>query len=89
MTTDIDLELREKVVGSICTLLPGVLRHELPDVSEQTNLMELDLSSASTLELMLALEDQLEIQIDVEDFDEEHVQSVGTLADYVAGHAVR
>lgn len=88
MSTQIDSELRGRVVGSIRTLLPQVLKHELPGVSEQTNLMELDLGSASTLELLLAIEDELEIQIDVEDFDEEHVQTVATLADYVAGHAV-
>jgi acyl carrier protein len=88
MTTNIDTELRQRVVGTICALLPTVVRHELPGVSEETRLTELDLSSASTLELMLAIEEELEIQIDVEEFDEEHVQSVGTLADYVAGHSV-
>lgn len=89
MSVNIDVELRELVVGSVCTLLPTILQRELPDVSEATRLMELDLTSASTLELMLAVEDELEIQIDIEDFDEEHVQSIATLADYVAGHAVR
>ncbi|MDI1463580.1 acyl carrier protein [Catellatospora sp. KI3] len=88
MSTQIDSELRRRVVGSICALLPQVLRHELPGVSEQTGLMELDLTSASTLELLLAVEDELEIQIDVEEFDEVHLQTVATLADYVAGHAV-
>ncbi|GHJ47725.1 hypothetical protein Cs7R123_50670 [Catellatospora sp. TT07R-123] len=88
MTTQIDGELRRRVAESICGLLPRIVKHELPGVSEQTDLMELDLGSASTLELLLALEDELEIQIDVEEFDEEHVQTVATLADYVAGHAV-
>ncbi len=88
MSTQIDGELRGRVADGICRLLPQVMKHELAEVSEQTNLMELDLGSAATLELLLALEDELEIQIDVEEFDEQHVQTVATLADYVAGHAV-
>ncbi|WP_117209514.1 acyl carrier protein [Allorhizocola rhizosphaerae] len=89
MTTNIDTELRERVAGRVCALLPRFVRDELTDVSEQTRLIELGLTSASTLELLLTIEDELEIQIDVEEFDEQHVETVGTLADYVAGHAVR
>ena len=81
-------ELRQRVIASICTLLPHVLGREIPDVSEATRLMELQLTSASTLALMLEVEDALEIQIDVEEFDQQHLESVGTLAGYVAGHAL-
>jgi len=83
-----DTDLRDRVVTSLCALLPRVLGREMPDVSVQTRLMELELTSATTLELMLEVEDALEIQIDVEEFDREHLESIGTLAEYVAGHAL-
>jgi acyl carrier protein len=47
---------------------------------------DLGLSSSSTLELMLELEDALEIQINVEDIDRDDFRTVGTLASFVAGH---
>ena len=84
-----DATLRKRVVDSIRTVLPRVLRQEkLGGLSEGTRLMEdLRLSSASTMELLLELEGDLDIQIDVEDVDRTDFASVGTLADFVAGHA--
>ena len=85
-----DATLRERVVHSIRTVLPRVLRQdEVGALSEGTRLMEdLRLSSASTMELLLELEGDLDIQIDVEDVDRSDFASVGTLADFVAGHAL-
>ena len=84
-----DADLRERVVRSMVALLPRVLKRELPDLPERARLFdELGLSSASTLELLLELEENLEIQIDVEEIDQDDLESVGTLADFVAGHAV-
>jgi len=82
-------ELRRRVVDGIGELLPRVLKRELPEVPESTRLFdELGLSSVTTLELLLELEESLEIQIDVEDIDQGDLRSVGTLADFVAEHAV-
>ncbi len=82
-------ELRQRVLDSISAVLPHVLRGETPDVRESTRLMEdLGLSSTSTLELMLELEEDLEIQIDVEDIEQKDLASVGALADFIAGHAL-
>jgi acyl carrier protein len=81
--------LRQRVLDSINTVLPHILRGETPDISESTRLMEdLDLSSTSTLELMLELEEDLEIQIDVEDIEQKDLASIGALADFIAGHAL-
>lgn len=86
---DLDTTLRQQVVASMTTLLPRVLRRELPDLAESTSLFdELGLSSVTTLELLLELEEALEIQVDVEDIDQDDLRSVGTLADFVTGHAV-
>lgn len=87
--TELDTTLREQVVASMATLLPRVLRRELPDLSEDTSLFdELGLSSVTTLELLLQLEESLDIQVDVEDIDQDDLRSVRTLADFVTGHAV-
>lgn len=84
-----DMELRGRVVDSIGSLLPRVLKREVPPVPETTGLFaELGLTSAATLELLLELEEDLEIQIDVEEIDQGDLQSIGTLADFVASHAI-
>jgi acyl carrier protein len=49
---------------------------------------DLGLTSVSTLELMLELEDALEIQIDVEEIEPADLTSLGALADFVAGHVL-
>ncbi|MEN3308208.1 MAG: hypothetical protein V7603_4410 [Micromonosporaceae bacterium] len=83
------LELRQQVVDSMGMLLPRVLRREVPAVSEDTRLMEeLGLTSSSTLELLLELEEELQIQINVEDVDREDFASIGRLADFIAGHTL-
>ncbi len=82
-------ELRPRVVDSISRLLPRVIGREIPVISEGMQLMsELGMRSASMLELLLELEDDLEIQIEVEDIDGAAMTSVGDLADFVASHAV-
>ena len=84
-----DAELRDRVVASIGTLLPKVLKRDVPALPETTRLFdELGLSSASTLELLLELEEDLDIQIDVEEIDQRDLESIGTLADFVSTHAL-
>ena len=84
----LDTDLRQRVVDSVCALLPRVIKRDLPSMSETTRLDELDLTSAHMLELMLEIEDALEIQVDVEEFEETDAESVGTLASYVAAHSL-
>lgn len=82
-------DLRERVVTSIGQLLPRVLKREVGDIPESTRLFdELGLSSASTLELLLELEEDLEIQIDVEEIDQNDLESIGALATFVAAHTL-
>ncbi|HEV2887903.1 MAG TPA: phosphopantetheine-binding protein [Jatrophihabitans sp.] len=89
MASVTDTDLRQRVLDSIAVLLPRVLKRELGVVPESTSLFdELGLSSASTLELLLELEDVLEIQIDVEDIDRADLESVGALASFVASHTL-
>lgn len=82
-------ELRPRVFASISRLLPRVLSREIPEISEDMKLMsELGMRSASMLELLLEIEDDLDIQIEVEDIDDAAMTSVGDLADFVASHAI-
>ena len=79
--------LRGQIVESLTALLARMLRPDAP-ITEQTQLMdELGLSSSLALELLLALEDELEIQIDVEDLDEDQMTTLADLADYIASNS--
>ncbi len=84
-----DPGLRGRVVAATAALLPRVLRREVAPVGEDTRLMEdLGLTSASTLELLLELEEALGVEINVEDVEREDFATVGSLADYIAGHTL-
>lgn len=87
-TVPIDDALRQRVIDTICMLLPRFLKREMPDVSAETRMVELNLSSTNTLEIMLEVEDTLEIQVDVEDFEDDDMETIGRLATYVASHSV-
>ncbi len=73
---------------SIHVVVPKVLSLDAAvELSEQTRLMEdLGLTSVTTLELMLELEEALEIQIDVEEIEPSDLASLGALADFIAAH---
>ena len=80
--------LRIQVVDTLGVLLGRMLGGDLPDMSEQTRLFdELGLSSSKTLELLLTLEDELDLQVDVEEIDRRDLASLGSLADFVVAHA--
>lgn len=84
-----DTGLRQRAFDAIAVVLPRVLDREALVIAPEMKLMsDLGMRSASMLELLLELEDNLDIQIDVEDIDEAAMTSVGDLADFVAGHAI-
>jgi acyl carrier protein len=83
-----DSALREQVMESIHVVVPKVLALDAAvELSEQTRLMEdLGMSSTTTLELMLELEDALDVQIDVEEIEPSDLASLGALADFITAH---
>ena len=88
--TATDPAFRARVLTSIGELLPRVLDRDTGEVGEATALMgDLGLRSATMLELLLELEEDLEVQIDVEDIDQGDMNTVGDLATFVAGHAMQ
>lgn len=90
MTANLDVALRQRVFDSVLLILPRVLGREVARVAENTELRgELGLRSATTLELLLELEDSLEIQIDVEEIGQGNMNTIGDLADFVARHSTK
>lgn len=84
----LDADLRRRVVDSIGALLPRVLKRELSEIPEDIRLFdELGLSSSKTLELLLALEEELGIEVDVDEIDRGDLVSIGAFADFVTAHA--
>ncbi|GAB3898264.1 hypothetical protein GCM10029964_082420 [Kibdelosporangium lantanae] len=78
---------RTRVVDTLSVLLGRIYGTDLPHVSEETRLYdELGLSSAKTLELLLALEDELDLQVDAEELNRDDLASLGSLADFVIAH---
>jgi acyl carrier protein len=89
VATQVDGAVRAKVVDQILALLPKVLKREIVDPTEEMNLMhDLGMSSTTALELVLELEEALEREISVEDMNREDFDTVGTLANYVAGNLI-
>lgn len=79
-------EFRQQVVDVMSTVLANLLDRPDP-VTEDMGLEELGLSSTLGLELLLHLEDQLQILIDVELMDQDHMRTVGDMATFVAGNS--
>ena len=64
----VDPQFRERVVDTVCILLPDVLKRDVAGAGEGTTLMEdLGMSSTGALEIVLLLEENLEVEISVED----------------------
>jgi acyl carrier protein len=87
-TMPIDEALRQRVIDTICELLPRTAGREIPDLSAETRLVELALSSVGAVELMLSVEETLEIQVDIEEFVDDDLETIGQLATYVVGHSL-
>jgi acyl carrier protein len=85
--TGVDAEFRERVVETMTTVLTRLLDHPAPVTEDMRLMEELGLSSTFGLELLLELEDQLMILVDVEQMDQENMETVGDFATFVAGHS--
>ncbi len=75
---------RNDVVESISVALSEVLQRELGVLSEDTRLFEdLNLDSTTVIEMLMALEDVLELEVDPDSLAPEYFASVGTLTDFI------
>ena len=80
--------LQQRIAKAMTVLVGRVLRSEIAVTEDSLLMEELALSSSLILELLLELEDEFEIQIDVEEMDEDEINTVGDLAEYIANHSI-
>jgi acyl carrier protein len=74
------------ILAGIGTSLSEVLKRDASALPEDTRLFEdLHLDSTSILELLMALEDHVGIEIDAESLDMDDFRTIGTLASYLTG----
>jgi acyl carrier protein len=75
---------RESVVTTLQAALSDVMEREVGPLDESVRLAEdLHLDSTSMLELLMALEEAFELEVDPEDLNVEDFATLGTLADFV------
>lgn len=75
---------RTELTAAVILCLSEVLKIELPDVTERTRLFdELHLDSTASLELLMAVEEAVGVEFDVEELNMADFQTVGTLVDSV------
>ncbi|WP_327674858.1 acyl carrier protein [Kitasatospora sp. NBC_00458] len=78
--------------GALREALATVLKKDLPELTPETRLFsDLALDSTSVIELLMALEDTLGLQIDPDELTPEVFETVGALTEYIdanlsAGH---
>ncbi|GAA1242115.1 hypothetical protein GCM10009665_36130 [Kitasatospora nipponensis] len=88
-TAPVDTELRGRIRRGIEDVLPRILKIELADIPENACFFDdLGLTSSGTIELVLEIEEELDVQIDIEHLGVDDLRSIGSLTDYVAGHLV-
>ncbi|MFI0367307.1 phosphopantetheine-binding protein [Actinomadura sp. 1N219] len=75
---------RGRVVGAIVTALAQTAGLAPDTIGEQSALFaELGLDSTTILGLLMALEEELEIEFDTDSLEQHHFETVGTLASFV------
>ncbi len=75
---------RGDVIAGIERALSEVLNRDLPVLTEDVRLFDdLNMDSTMALELLMALEDTIGVEIDAENLSMDDFQTIGTLADYL------
>jgi acyl carrier protein len=82
-----DSAFRQQVVDAMSTVLAELLKRSDPITEDMRLMEELGLSSTLALELLLALEEQLQVLIDVEQMGQSDAATVGAMATFVAEHS--
>ncbi|MFC7545962.1 acyl carrier protein [Plantactinospora sp. GCM10030261] len=84
-TTDLDRkQLTERTIG----VLADVVRREPESLRQDTRLFaDLGMDSTNALELLMTLEDEFGFEFDAETLEARHLETVGSLTDYIAEQA--
>jgi acyl carrier protein len=76
-----------EVIEAVTACLAEVTKRDVSGLTADTRLFEdLHLDSTSILELLMAVEDRVDIEVDPEKLNMDDFQTVGTLAAYVGSH---
>ncbi|HEY2443906.1 MAG TPA: acyl carrier protein [Streptosporangiaceae bacterium] len=76
-----------EIIQAVTECLAEVTKREVRGLTPDTRLFEdLHLDSTSILELLMAVEDRVDIEVDPERLNMDDFQTVGTLAAYVGSH---
>ncbi|MEV4085261.1 acyl carrier protein [Nonomuraea fuscirosea] len=79
----------EQTVEHIRVALSVVLDREIPELDADARLVEdLGLDSTNVVELMMALEDSIGLEVDLDELEPEVFSTVATLADFVGAEAL-
>jgi acyl carrier protein len=80
---------RTEIVAAIERSVAEVLRQDVQSLPESSRLLEdLNLDSTALLELLMAVEDQLSIEIDTSEMSIDDFATIGSLADHLASTMV-
>lgn len=78
MTTRTEIQTR------VIEALSNVVGRELTDITDDTRLFDdLNLDSTSVLGLLMELEDAAEVEVDPDELEQHHLETVGSLTDFV------
>jgi acyl carrier protein len=77
---------RARVVETIAGTLAEVLGHEIPGLGEDSRLFDqVGLDSSGVFELLMGLEEALGIELDTDNLEMAHFESVSSLTDFLLG----
>jgi len=80
---------REQTVEHIRVALSVVLDREIPQLDADARLVaDLGLDSTNVVELMLALEDSIGLEVDLDELEPEVFDTVATLVDFMTAEAL-
>ncbi|GIE32345.1 acyl carrier protein [Actinoplanes italicus] len=80
---------REQIVEHIRVALATVLDRKIPQLDADARLVEdLGLDSTTVVELMMALEDSIGLEVDLDELEPEVFSTVATLADFMRAEAL-
>ena len=75
---------RTEIIAHLQISLSAVLNRDILELPENARLFDdLGLDSTSVIELLMALEDTINLEVDPDELEPEIFQTVGSLTDYI------
>lgn len=75
---------RAEIRSIVIAALTNVLGRPLGDPSDETRLFEeLSLDSTSVLGMLMELEDAIQVEVDPDELEREHLATIGSITDFI------